>query len=232
MQLFSICFVIIITLQNRYSMRDWYPSQDSKRAVFLENFVANMDKACGMLGVPTSTYAEAMAAARAWLAAYSQRQEAERDFNNALLLFQKQAAATDKNVRAAAKQIKGIMNVPSEVLTMLELTIGGDAPTARVAAQAPRLGVSVELGTVVLKYRKLGHQALLLYSCRTGEDAFTLLGTYTLNRIEDTRPNRVPGQPEQRQYYAVYMDKDQPTGSQSGTVSVVVGDKPGPVAGR
>jgi hypothetical protein len=207
-------------------MRDWYPTQDSKHAVFLENFVANMDKACGVLGVPTSTYAEAIASARAWLAAYSQRQEAERDFDNALFLFQKQAAATDKSVRAAAKQIKGIMNVPIEVLTVLELTPTGDAPTMRVAAQAPRLSASVALGSVVLKYHKLGHQAVLLYSCRTGEDAFTLLGTYTLARIEDSRPNRVPGQPEQRQYYAVYMDKDQPTGSQSGTVSVVVGDKP------
>jgi hypothetical protein len=224
--------VRFVTFKNLYFMKDWYPGQDSKRAVFLENFVANMDKACGMLGVPTSTYAESIAAARAWLAAYAQRQEAQRDFDSALLTFQKQAAATEKNVRTAAKQIKGSMNVPVEVLTLLELTGGGEALTLRADAQAPRLAVSVELGTVVLKYRKLGHQAVLLYSCRTGEDAFSLLGTYTLGRIEDSRPNRVPGQPEQRQYYAVYMDKDQPTGSQSGTVSVVVGDKPVAALGR
>jgi hypothetical protein len=213
-------------------MNDWYPSQDPKRAAFLENLVANMDKACGLLNVSTSTYADTIAAARAWLASYAQRQEAQRELDNALLAFQKQAATTDKSVRAAAKQIKGIMGVPTEVLTMLDLLGGGDAPTARVAAQAPSLSATVELGTVLLKYRKLGHQAVLLYSCRTGEDAFTLLGTYTLNRIEDTRPNRVAGQPEQRQYYAIYMDRDQPTGSQSPTVSVVVGDKPVAVLGR
>lgn len=207
-------------------MNDWYPSQDAKRAAFLENYVANMDKACGLLNVSTSTYAESIAAARAWLVTYDARQAVQKDFDTAMLLFKKQAADTDKSVRAAAKQIKSLINVPTEVLSLLELVSGGEAATARVAAQAPRLTLNVELGTVVVKYRKLGHQALLLYSCRTGEDSFSLLGSYTLNRIEDTRPNRVAGQPEQRQYYAVYLDKDQPTGSQSATVSVVVGDQP------
>jgi len=207
-------------------MNDWYPSQDAKRAAFLENYVANMDKACGLLNVSTSTYAESMAAARAWLATYDARQAVQKDLDTAMLVFKKQAADTDKSVRAAAKQIKSIINVPAEVLSLLELVSGGEAATARVDAQAPRLALSVELGTVVVKYRKLGHQALLLYSCRTGEDSFSLLGSYSLNRIEDTRPNRVAGQPEQRQYYAVYLDKDQPTGSQSATVSVVVGDQP------
>jgi len=207
-------------------MNDWYPSQDAKRAAFLENYVANMDKACGLLNVSTSTYAESIAAARAWLATYDARQAVQKDFDTAMLLFKKQAADTDKSVRAAAKQIKSLINVPTEVLSLLELVSGGEVATARVAAQAPRLTLNVELGTVVVKYRKLGHQALLLYSCRTGEDSFSLLGSYTLNRIEDTRPNRVAGQPEQRQYYAVYLDKDQPTGSQSATVSVVVGDQP------
>jgi hypothetical protein len=206
--------------------RDWYPNQDAKRAAFLENYVANMDKACGLLNVSTSTFADSIAAARAWIAAYDARVAMQKDLDTAVLAFQKQARATDQSVRAAAKQIKGIMGVPPEVLNLLELVGGGEVATTRVAAQAPRLEAIVELGTVVLKYRKLGHQAVLLYSCRTGEDAFSLLGTYTLNRIEDTRANLVPGQPEQRQYYAIYMDKDQPTGGQSATVSVVVGDKP------
>jgi hypothetical protein len=206
--------------------RDWYPNQDAKRAAFLENYVANMDKACGLLNISASIFADSLTAAHAWLAAYENRVAMQKKLDTATRAFQKQARTTDQTVRAAAKQIKGIMDVPTEVLNLLELVGSGEAAIARVDAQAPRLSVSVELGTVLLKYRKLGHQALLLYSCRTGEDAFTLLGTYTLNRIEDTRPNLVPGQPEQRQYYAIYMDKDQPTGGQSGTVSVVVGDKP------
>jgi hypothetical protein len=206
--------------------RDWYPNQDAKRAAFLENYVVNIDRACGLLGVPPSTYAESVAAARAWLAAYNGRAAVQKNLDTATRLFQKQAPLTEKSLRAAAKQIKGLLDVPAEVLDLLELVATGEAATARADANAPSLTASAERGIVLLKYRKLGHQAVVVYSCRTGEDAFTVLGTYTLNRIEDTRPNRVPGQPEQRQYYAVYMDKDQPTGSQSATVSAVVGDQP------
>ena len=207
-------------------MNDWYPSQDAKLFSFLTNFVATIDEACAKLNVPAATFEAAEASATAWLSNYAARQAAQKTLDTALASFQKQAPDTEKNLRAAAKQIKGIMNVPDDVLALLELTSSADASLTRVAAQAPALAASVELGIVVLKYKKLGHQAVLLYSCRTGEDAFTLLGTYTLNRIEDNRPNRVAGQPEQRQYYAIYMDKDQPNGGQSPTVSVVVGDKP------
>jgi len=206
--------------------RDRYPNQEAKRAAFLENYVANMDKACGLLNVSTSTYADSIAAARAWLAAYDARQAVQKELDTATRIFQKQAADTDKCVRTAAKQIKSLISVPAEVLSLLELVGSGEAATARADAQAPTLSATVELGTVVIKYRKLGHQSLLLYGCRTGEDSFSLLGSYTRNRIEDARPNRVAGQPEQRQYYAIYMDKDQPTGSQSATISLAVSDMP------
>ncbi len=225
---FEMRFIIFLILMKK----DWYPNQEAKRAAFLENFVANIDKACGLLNVSTSTYADSIAAARAWLAAHEARLAAQKELDTAVLTFQRQAASTDKSVRGAAKQIKNIVNVPAEVLTLLELVATGEPTTARVEAQAPRLVASVELGTVVLKYRKMGHQAVQVYSCRTGEDAFSLLGTYTQARLEDTRPNLVPGQPEQRQYYAIYVDRDQLTGSQSATVSVAVGSQPMVLAGR
>ena len=85
----------------------------------------------------------------------------------------------------------------------------------------------MELGVVQGRYVKHGHQALRVYSCRTGETEFTLLGTYTRSTFEDARPNRTPGQPEQRQYYAVYVDRDEAVGEQSATATVVVGNRPG-----
>ncbi len=204
-------------------MNDWYPSQDAKLSAFLTNFVANVGTATAELNLSANAFAAATAAAQNWLVCYTARQEAQKTLDTALAALQKQAPDTQKNLRAAAKQIKSTMNVPASILALLELTSTGEASLDRVAAQAPALAATAERDTVVIKYKKMGHQGLLLYSCRTGETAFSLLGTYTLNRIEDTRPNRVPSQPELRQYYAVYMDKDQPTGSQSATVGVVIG---------
>ncbi len=207
-------------------MNDWYPTQDAKRAAFLTNFVANISEACATLQMPTDTFKVASAAAESWLECYANRQETQKRLDAALVAFQKQGSETEKHLRAAAKQIKGIINVPEPVLAQLELIASSDDPTTRIDAQTPRLTAAVELGTVVLKYKKLGHQAVQVYSCRTGEESFTLLGTYTLNRIEDIRANLVHSQPEQRQYYAIYIDKDQPNGGQSPTVSVVVGTNP------
>jgi len=38
---------------------------------------------------------------------------------------------------------------------------------------------------------------------------------------KDERPNLIPGQPENRDYYAWFMKKDQKVGQQSDTVSVL-----------
>jgi hypothetical protein len=48
-----------------------------------------------------------------------------------------------------------------------------------------------------------------------------------MSRWEDRCPNLVPAQPEQRDYYAVFVDRDQQAGTQSPTVSLVVGSQPG-----
>lgn len=230
--LFWTCFVTQVIFHDSYFMNDWYPTQDAKRVAFYRNFITNIDEACALLGVPASTFAPATAAAQAWLDAYQVRLDTQKRLDAALALFQRQGPVTEKLLRGAAKQIKGTMNVPGKVLAMLDMGTGGDSLIRRVAAQAPRLRISLAPHTVVIKYQKMGHEALRLYGCRTGEDAFQLLGTYTLNRIEDERPNLVPGQPEIRQYYALYVDKDHTKGTQSGTVSVVVGNDTPPVFGR
>lgn len=76
------------------------------------------------------------------------------------------------------------------------------------------------------RYAKHSHQGIDLYSCRTGEKEFTLLGRFNMSRWEDRRPNLVPAQPEQRAYYAVFVGRDQQVGAQSPTVSLVVGSRP------
>ncbi|MDO7875286.1 hypothetical protein Q5H93_11125 [Hymenobacter sp. ASUV-10] len=207
--------------------QDWLPSQDAKLFAFYTNFVANIDAATDALKLPASTFAVAKEAAQNWLDCYIVRRDAQKVLNDAQEACLTQAPLTEKAIRAAAKQIKSIINVPTKVLTSLELTSSGEAPQERAAAQAPVLKVTVELGLVVLKYVKHGHQMLDLYGCRTGETEFTKIDRFSLNRIEDRRPNRVPGQPEQRDYYAVFVDKDQQVGEQSATVSVVVGSRPG-----
>jgi|GEM_PF-5554748 len=207
--------------------QDWLPTQEAKLFVFLTNFVANIDQATLDLGLPADTFKVAKDAALEWLDLYAKRNAAQKVLDDAAETFATQAPLTDKAIRAAAKQIKSIINVPTKVLSKLEITGSGEAPKERAAAQMPVLKASVDLSGVLLKFTKYGHQGIDLYCCRTGETEYTKLDRYSLTRIEDNRPNRVPGQPEQRNYYAVFVDKDKPVGERSATVSVVVGTAPG-----
>lgn len=86
--------------------------------------------------------------------------------------------------------------------------------------------MSAELGIIKGRYAKHSYQGIDLYSCRTGEKEFTLLGRFNMSRWEDRRPNLVPAHPEQRAYYAVFVGRDQQVGAQSPTVSLVVGSRP------
>lgn len=47
-------------------------------------------------------------------------------------------------MRASVKQIKGTMNLPVEVLDLLELNMATTDPTGRVGAEAPVLKVKMD----------------------------------------------------------------------------------------
>ena len=177
--------------------------------------------------LPADTFSLSKSRATQFLDVREQLEAAQDVLNDLRQQYKQINAEMEKSVRAAANQLKSTINIPGQVLTMLRIVSGGEPSVDRVAAQAPALKLTVELGVVKARYIKHGHQGVDVYSCRTGETDFTLLGRYSLSRFEDARPTRTAGQPEQRQYYAVYVDKDQPVGSQSPTASVVVGSRPG-----
>ncbi|RZK47510.1 MAG: hypothetical protein EOO59_17780 [Hymenobacter sp.] len=207
-------------------MLDWYPSQEPKLQAFLANYIAYIDGATTTLGLPAPFFADSKQNAQAWLDAKKERDDAEKVYLEKLKTFQEQNPLTDRAVRAAVKQIKSSLNVTPGILTDLELDTQVDAVRTRVAAQQPVLKLSEQLGRVTIKYTKHGHQALDLYCCRTGEDEFTLLGRYSLNTIEDARPNRDGNASEVRQYYGIFVDKDQQVSARSSTASLPVGSQP------
>jgi len=53
------------------------------------------------------------------------------------------------------------------------------------------------------------------------------VGTYTTSSALDRRPNLLPGQAEHREYYAWYVDRDEPVGAQSDTATIAAAPTPG-----
>lgn len=207
--------------------KDWYPQEEAKLQIFAENYADEIDNATILSGQPVGTFSVSKTSVETYLTTRADLKAALNEVVRLRAQQVEQAATMEADVRAVAKQLKGTIGMPPQVITMLELNGTPNDPLARVGAQAPELKMSVELGIVKGRYTKNGHQGVDVYSCRTGETEFILLGRFNMNKFTDERPNRVAGQPEQRDYYAVYVDKDKQVGGQSTTASVVVGSRPG-----
>jgi hypothetical protein len=203
--------------------RDWYPNKDAELFLFAENYVAKIEEASALAGLNRDTFLASKRDAAAYLETRAQLVEAQKQLMRLRKLENEQNRSMSRTVRAAGKQLRNTQNINPEVLLMLELETTPATPLDKVAAQAPTLVVRADQGTVVGRYTKHSHQGINLYCCRAGEDDYTLLGRFNMSRWDDSRPNLVPGQPEERNYYAFFVDKDRQVGARSSIVTVVVG---------
>ena len=209
--------------------KDWYPKEEAKLLLFAENYVAKIDEATALAGLPPDTFKASKDSTQAFLSNHEKLVEADKTVAELRTTTEETGTVMGHDIRAVSKQLKNTIGMPPKVLELLELVGTSDDPTQCVAAQAPVLKVSPEPSGVQIAYTKYGHNGMELFGCRTGETAFTSLGRFTQNRIHDTRPNLVPGRAETRQYYGVYIDKDQPVGERGPVASLPVeGPLPGP----
>ena len=202
--------------------KDWYPSREAERRLFLQNFVDNIDDATTLLKQAAGTYKEAADAAQAELDTYVARDAAQKVFDTAQRNLVAQEALTSTAVRAGVKQIKNTMNVPLEVLDLLEVNTSPAKPAERMAAGAPQLKPKMEGVHPVIGGVKNGYDALQICCCRTGEKEFSLLATVTHLPYYDNRLNRDPAVAEQRDYYAYYLKKNAVASVQGATYTLLV----------
>ncbi|GAB3845515.1 hypothetical protein GCM10028822_04060 [Hymenobacter terrigena] len=200
---------------------DWYPRREAERRLFLQNFVYAIDEATELMKLPKDTFKAATDGAQAELDAFGQRDTAQKNLDTAQRRLNDQEELTAVAVRAGVKQIKNTMNVPADVLNLLELNTTSAKPMDRVAAEAPVLkpkmdGIHPSIGGV-----KNGFDAIQIWCCCTGEKEFTPLATVTHLPYFDNRPNGNPAVAEQRDYYAYYLKKNV-VGGQSATYTLLV----------
>ena len=106
--------------------------------------MANIADAITLLKQPAGTYKDAAVAAQAKLDAFEQRDAARKAADTAQAALNAQEDLTAAAVRAGAKQIKGLMDVPQEVLDLLELNAAATDTAGRVGAEAPVLKVKMD----------------------------------------------------------------------------------------
>ena len=201
---------------------DWYPSREAERRLFLQNFVDTIDDAADLMKAPKGTYDAAKTAAQAELDAFGVRDNAQKVVDTAQTTLNDQEKLTGEAVRAAVKQIKNTMNVPKEVLDLLEVSPTASKAADRVGAEAPVLKVKMDGIHPSIGCVKHGFDAVEIWCCRADEKEATRLATVTHLPYFDNRPNAVPAQAEQRDYYAFFLKKNAVASAQGATAHLLV----------
>ena len=144
---------------------------------------------------------------------------------------QESKAATEENLtneRVAKKAIRDFRNFAmshpgyTEALGK-EIGFEGAESTPDVEQLKPTISYVLKAdGRVVISFKRNGMTGVQIYSRRADETSFTFLALDTFSPYTDSRPNLAEGQPEKREYYAVYVLKDELVGLKSDIMEVTV----------
>ena len=86
----------------------------------------------------------------------------------------------------------------------------------------PTLKAEVSGGVVDIKWDKQGMEAIAAYCKRGSEVSFSFFEKDVESPLKDDRPKLESDSPEERSYYAYYVDDDENVGQQSDIVTVIV----------
>ena len=84
------------------------------------------------------------------------------------------------------------------------------------------LKAEVSGGVVEIKWDKQGMEAIAAYCKRGSEVSFSFFEKDVESPLKNDRPKLDPSAPEERQYYAYYVEDDEDVGMQSDIITVIV----------
>ena len=90
------------------------------------------------------------------------------------------------------------------------------------SAQPPQFSLRAQRDDVVVRFRKAGHQGVIIESRRGVETEFARLTVQTFSPFRDQRPVLVPGTPEVRVYRLRFVDHDAPSAECSNTQEILL----------
>ncbi len=123
--------------------------------------------------------------------------------------------------RRIAKKIKASTGYTEAIGQELRI-IGPEVVLPPIEEMKPTLKAEVSGGEVEIKWDKQGMEAIAAYSKRGSETSFSFFDKDVESPLKDDRPKLDPSLPEERSYYAYYLDDNENVGQQSDIVTVIV----------
>ncbi len=202
-------------------MSDYLPQSDDALVTWLTNYKAKLAIHAAALGITAADLAIHQTECDDVVTAVQAAAAKKAELANANKV--KTDTKSDKlgNLRSLNKRLK--TNASYTDAIGADLNIVGSNTAFDAANAKPMLTVSLSGGKVVITFSKEKSNGVKIFCKRAGEAAFTFLALDTHSPYHDNRPNAVVGTPEQRDYYAFYIDNtDEAFGLQSDTVGIVV----------
>ena len=202
-------------------MSDYLPQSDDALVTWLTNYRAKLSTHAATLGVSAADLAIHQSECDDVIAAVQAAAAKKAELANANKV--KADTKSDKlgNLRSLNKRIK--TNAAYTDAIGADLNIVGSNTAFDAANAKPLLTVSLSGGKVVIAFSKEKSNGVKIFCKRAGENTFSFLALDTHSPYHDNRPNIVAGTPEQREYYAFYIDNtDEAFGLQSDTVVIIV----------
>ncbi len=127
---------------------------------------------------------------------------------------------TETRARALIRRLKAHPNYTPAIGQQLGI-VGAEDTTDLTNSKPTLTGTALPHGVFELQFNKSKADGVNIYSKRDGDADFVFLARDTSSPYVDNRPCVVPGQPENRQYKAIYVQADGEIGQASDIVTLV-----------
>ena len=200
---------------------DFMPDRDHEIFAFEENFVTKVPNYTATLEMDTNEIAESVAIIGKHMAAFSKMNAKKAELASAVEEKQLEKKSSFAEIRRIAQKIKACKKYTAIIGDDLAI-IGPEIPALVLDSMKPILTASYNGNELILKFRKEGATGVNIYSRRGSEKDYIFLGLDTSSPYNDLRKKLDPGLPEQREYYAMYVDADKEIGKPSDVLKVVI----------
>lgn len=200
---------------------DFIPTRDGDLVSYEANFIQKLPLHAVALGLTTEEVNETTGIISEHMVAHT-----DANYQRAISKAASERSRLKKNsakkeLRRMAKMIKSSKKYTSDIGMDLQI-IGPDTVPKNMTAIKPVLKLNITGQLVGISFRKENALGINIYSRRGAETEFTLLVSNTEVNYTDDRAKLESAKPEQREYYAYYVDNNVQTGIRSEIHNAIV----------
>ncbi|MBK6915391.1 MAG: hypothetical protein IPH11_17635 [Ignavibacteriales bacterium] len=206
--------------------QDYIPKLKPKLFTWVKSFLTNFPTLAPGLGISAPSVTDLTNRLNDYLTAYTEMISLRATYHAKVAevkLKRKHAISEVGGVRSIVKIMKASSAYTLAVGESLQVEL--DAPVPDRNNMQPRFKAEVDANRIVkLFYKKGIASGVNAYCRREGEKDFIFIGTDSISPMLDPRPN-LTDQPEEREYYLIYVIDDVQVGKKSPILKVTVDKK-------